>query len=36
LDARALVDRVMREADAFADGAAQHDDMTVVAMRLTE
>ncbi len=36
LTARALIDRVMTEADAFAEGALQHDDMTVVAVRRTE
>jgi phosphoserine phosphatase RsbU/P len=31
---RAVIDRIMCGADAFAAGASQHDDMTVVAMRV--
>ncbi len=33
--ARALIDRVMRSADAFVAGAPQHDDMTLVVIRCT-
>jgi sigma-B regulation protein RsbU (phosphoserine phosphatase) len=33
--ARALIDRVMTSADAFVGGAPQHDDMTLVVVRLT-
>jgi sigma-B regulation protein RsbU (phosphoserine phosphatase) len=33
LPARDLIDHIMRSADAFAAGAPQHDDMTVVVVR---
>jgi phosphoserine phosphatase RsbU/P len=33
--ARALIDRLMRDADAFVAGAPQHDDMTIVVVRAT-
>jgi sigma-B regulation protein RsbU (phosphoserine phosphatase) len=33
--ARSLIDRVMTSADAFVGGAPQHDDMTLVVVRLT-
>jgi sigma-B regulation protein RsbU (phosphoserine phosphatase) len=32
----ALIDRIMRGADAFVAGAAQHDDMTLVVVRRVE
>jgi sigma-B regulation protein RsbU (phosphoserine phosphatase) len=32
--ARTLIDRVMTSADAFVAGAPQHDDMTLVVVRL--
>jgi sigma-B regulation protein RsbU (phosphoserine phosphatase) len=35
LPARQLVDRIMRTSEAFAAGAAQYDDMTLVAARVT-
>jgi sigma-B regulation protein RsbU (phosphoserine phosphatase) len=34
LSARELVDRIVGEADQFAGGTAQHDDMTLVALRV--
>lgn len=34
LDARALVDRLARDVDAFAAGELQYDDITVVALRV--
>ena len=34
LDARELIDTVMQAADAFVAGAPQHDDMTMVVVRL--
>jgi sigma-B regulation protein RsbU (phosphoserine phosphatase) len=34
--AASAVEHVLREADAFADGAKQHDDMTLVVMRASE
>jgi len=36
LEAMPLIERLMVAADAFADGAPQHDDMTIVVARLTE
>jgi len=33
--ARALIDRLMTSADAFVSGAPQHDDMTLVVVRVT-
>jgi sigma-B regulation protein RsbU (phosphoserine phosphatase) len=32
--ARELIDRLMKSADAFVAGAPQHDDMTLVVVRL--
>jgi sigma-B regulation protein RsbU (phosphoserine phosphatase) len=34
-NANALIERLFEAADAFASGAVQHDDMTVVVVRLT-
>jgi sigma-B regulation protein RsbU (phosphoserine phosphatase) len=34
LDAAEIIARIMAAADAFAAGAAQHDDMTWVALRV--
>jgi len=34
--ARELIDRLMKSADAFVAGAPQHDDMTIVVLRLYE
>ena len=34
LAARELIDRIMKSADEFVAGAPQHDDMTVVVVRL--
>lgn len=34
LPARQLIDRIMHDADTFVAGAPQHDDMTVVVIRL--
>jgi sigma-B regulation protein RsbU (phosphoserine phosphatase) len=36
LSARELVERITRRADEFSAGASQHDDMTVVAVRVTQ
>ena len=36
LPPRALIDRIMGEADGFVAGASQHDDMTLIAMRATQ
>ena len=35
LSVHALIDRIMRVADEFVGGASQHDDMTIVALRVT-
>jgi serine phosphatase RsbU (regulator of sigma subunit) len=35
LPADELVDRIMRASEEFAGGAAQYDDMTLVAARVT-
>ena len=34
LESAAMIDRIIADADAFADGAEQHDDMTLLVMRL--
>ena len=34
LNAEELLQRLFRAADAFANGAPQHDDMTIVVLRL--
>jgi serine phosphatase RsbU (regulator of sigma subunit) len=34
LPAREIIGRLMAAADAFADGARQHDDMTLVVVKL--
>jgi sigma-B regulation protein RsbU (phosphoserine phosphatase) len=36
LPAAGVIDRVMAAADAFADGAKQHDDMTLIVVRLLD
>ena len=36
LDSAAMIDRIIADADAFANGAEQHDDMTLLVMKLKE
>lgn len=35
LPAAGVIERILRDADAFANGAKQHDDMTIVVARLS-
>jgi sigma-B regulation protein RsbU (phosphoserine phosphatase) len=36
LEAKAMIERLMAAADAFADGAKQHDDMTLVVVKVLD